>query len=197
MSDKDTESNHNDSDYEDEVDNYQKNKYNKKYKYDKDGDVPSEGIEISDVNLQNVNPTIKTFTCEACNKIFGNYMKIDMDEIVYCAHCFYLMNYGNKEIMAFSTMPIDQYIFTCASSHKSPCSKLKDTGGCYLCMANLGMTIDDLEGLGFGYDEVISKPSEKKKERKYEIYDDKEIIIVEKEKTEVEMNNMLSKPLVL
>jgi hypothetical protein len=59
-------------------------------------------------------------------------------------------------------------------------------------MANLGMSIDDLDGLGFGYEDL--KPNEKKKQ---EIYDDREIIIVDKEKSDTEISTLLTRPLIL
>jgi hypothetical protein len=184
--------NYNESDTDD-VDQYQNTKYNnvnleQKYKYNTENEIPTEGIDNCN-SLKECNPSIKIFECEACDKVYGGLMKIELDEILFCAHCFYSMNYGNKEIIVFSTISIDQYIFTCSSSHQSPCPKLKDSGGCYLCMANMGMNIDDVNELVFGYEKLPVK--------KNEIYDDTEIIVVEKEKTDSEINTMLSHPLLL
>ena len=113
--------------------------------------------ELNDNNELNKNnqqtPQIQqknknTFTCDYCYKTYNIVAKVNSD-IPQCYECLLFLNYGNMDVLnGKHGVSLKEYINNIVNgliNHDIPCSRLNDSGGCYICMFLLDIPIDNYD----------------------------------------------------
>ena len=87
--------------------------------------------------------------CDLCSNKYPDEMIIDKKycDFNQCYDCLFSMNYNNKDIINGSMgINLKDYLEISIKSHplinEIPCSRLTDTGGCYVCMKLLDIPFD-------------------------------------------------------
>lgn len=112
--------------------------------------ITTEGIDASiAINLtSDISASLRL--CDFCNKYYKHemFMLSQVGDMYQCQHCFFYMNYHNKELCDASIFgpSIVEYILNCHETHNSTiCQRLSDSGGCYLCEYKLGFPLDGVK----------------------------------------------------
>jgi hypothetical protein len=91
-----------------------------------------------------------TYQCELCGLKYESEMIIDKQhcDFIQCYDCLFSMNFNDKTILNGSMgYNLHQYIEISSKYHaliqEVPCTKLKDNGGCYVCMKLLDIPIEN------------------------------------------------------
>lgn len=146
-----------DDDHDDSIDNADNNdhddyeekplvKHVKEYKYLTVESIPTEGLKVDEMLINQIKPGVKVNMCEACGKYFGENILVHVADMLQCYHCFFFMNFGNENTINGQIGPtVIEYILLCQEQHESPCSHLSDMGGCYICLYKTGCPIEGLE----------------------------------------------------
>jgi len=121
-------------------------KHVKEYKYLTVESIPTEGLKVDEMLINQIKPGVKVNMCEACGKYFGENILVHVADMLQCYHCFFFMNFGNENTINGQIGPtVIEYILLCQEQHESPCSHLSDMGGCYICLHKTGCPIEGLE----------------------------------------------------
>jgi len=115
--------------------------------------LTTEGVSELDVIKLSHQTQTGLRQCECCIKFFEPNMicnQIEKDAMVQCHHCYFWMNYSNKEMCDSGVYgpSIVEYILNCQDAHKTEtCTRLTDAGGCFLCEFKLGLPMDDIKNI--------------------------------------------------
>jgi hypothetical protein len=121
-------------------------------------------------NIQQDNKN--TFICDFCYKSYNIVTKVNSD-VPQCYECLLFLNYGNVDVLngkyGVSLKEYINHIVNGLVNHDIPCSRLNDSGGCYICMFLLDIPIDNYNPDRNDINNINNKDDKKNTEIKQEV----------------------------